>query len=163
MSVSGKYKDKNGTTRVGDSLRWLAKNGKKFSPQLLDLAASVTGIKQLSALGDAIKGDKDLTPEDKDLLIMQLQYDMQLETEISRRWEADLHSDSWASKNIRPYTLAFLLVCMFLFIMLDSSLEGFKIAPEWIGLLQALLVTAVGGYFVVRSGEKIINKVKNKT
>jgi len=94
---------------------------------------------------------------------MQLQYDMQLETEISRRWEADLHSDSWASKNIRPYTLAFLLVCMFLFIMLDSSLEGFKIAPEWIGLLQALLVTAVGGYFVVRSGEKIINKIKNKT
>ena len=116
MSVSGKYKDKNGTTRVGDSLRWLAKNGKKFSPQLLDLAASVTGIKQLSALGDAIKGDKDLTPEDKDLLIMQLQYDMQLETEISRRWEADLHSDSWASKNIRPYTLAFfyLYACFYL-------------------------------------------------
>jgi len=88
---------------------------------------------------------------------------MQLETEISRRWEADLHSDSWASKNIRPYTLAFLLICMFVFIMLDSSLEGFKMASEWISLLQALLVTAVGGYFVVRSGEKIINKIKNKT
>jgi len=163
MSAEGKYKEKNGTTRVGDTLRWFVKNGKKFSPQLLDMAAGITGIKQLTLLGDAIKGDKDLKPEDKDLLLMQLQYDIQQEEQVTRRWEADLHSDSWASKNIRPYTLAFLLVCMFVFIMLDSSLEGFKIAPEWIGLLQALLVTAVGGYFVVRSGEKIINKVKNKT
>ena len=51
---------------------------------------------------------------------------------------------------------------MFIFILLDSSLEGFKMAPEWIGLLKGLLMTAVGGYFVVRSGEKIINKIKNK-
>ena len=160
MSVNGKYKEKNGTTRVGDSLRWLAKNGKKFSPQLLELAAGVTGIKQLSALGDAIKGDKDLAPEDKDLLLMQLQYDMQLETEISRRWEADLHSDSWASKNIRPLTLAFLLICMFVFIMLDSALDGFKIAPEWIELLKGLLMTAVGGYFVIRGAEKITKNIK---
>ena len=30
--------------------------------------------------------------------------------------------------------------------------------PAWITLLQGLLMTAVGGYFVVRSGEKIMNK-----
>jgi len=155
-----KYKDKNGTTRVGDALRWLVKQGKNVSPELLDLASGITGIKQLSSLGDVIRGDKGLSKEDKDLLLQELQYDMQLETEITKRWEADLHSDSWASKNIRPLTLAFLLICMFVFIMLDSSLEGFKIASEWIGLLKALLVTAIGGYFVVRSGEKIVNKIK---
>jgi hypothetical protein len=44
--------------------------------------------------------------------------------------------------------------------MLDSALDGFKIAPEWIGLLKGLLMTAVGGYFIVRSGEKIVNKLK---
>ncbi len=157
---TGKYKDKNGTTRVGDALRWLVKQGKNVSPELLDLASGITGIKQLSSLGDVIRGDKGLSKEDKDLLLQELQYDMQLETEITKRWEADLHSDSWASKNIRPLTLAFLLICMFVFIMLDSSLEGFKIASEWIGLLKALLVTAIGGYFVVRSGEKIVNKIK---
>jgi len=155
-----KYKDKNGTTRVGDALRWLVKQGKNVSPELLDLASGITGIKQLSSLGDVIRGDKGLSKEDKDLLLQELQYDMQLETEITKRWEADLHSDSWASKNIRPLTLAFLLICMFVFIMLDSSLQGFKIASEWIGLLKALLVTAIGGYFVVRSGEKIVNKIK---
>jgi len=157
---TGKYKEKNGTTRVGDALRWLVKQGKNVSPELLDLASGITGIKQLSSLGDVIRGDKGLSKEDKDLLLQELQYDMQLETEITKRWEADLHSDSWASKNIRPLTLAFLLVCMFIFILLDSSLEGFKIASEWIGLLKALLVTAIGGYFVVRSGEKIVNRIK---
>jgi len=157
---TGKYKDKNGTTRVGDALRWLVKQGKNVSPELLDLASGITGIKQLSSLGDVIRGDKGLSKEDKDLLLQELQYDMQLETEITKRWEADLHSDSWASKNIRPLTLAFLLICMFVFIMLDSALDGFKIASEWIGLLKALLVTAIGGYFVVRSGEKIVNKIK---
>ena len=50
---------------------------------------------------------------------------------------------------------------MFVFIMLDSALEGFKIAPEWIGLLKGLLMTAVGGYFVdTRSGEKKVKKYK---
>ena len=150
-------------TNVGNALRWLTKQGKSFAPELLELAGNLTGVKALEKLGDAIKGDKAISKEDKDLLLQELQYDMQLETEITKRWEADLHSDSWASKNIRPYTLAFLLICMFVFIMLDSSLEGFKMASEWISLLQALLVTAVGGYFVVRSGEKIINKIKNKT
>ena len=155
-----KYKDKHGTTRVGDALRWLVKQGKNISPEILTLAGNITGVDALGKLGDAIKGDKNIDKVDKDLLLQELAYDMQLEAEITKRWEADLHSDSWASKNIRPYTLAFLLLCMFTFIMLDSSLEGFKIATEWIGLLKGLLMTAVGGYFVVRSGEKISNKFK---
>ena len=65
------------------------------------------------------------------------------------------------SKNIRPVTLAFLLISMFLFIILDSTDSiNFNIDDEWIGLLKGLLMTAVGGYFVVRSGEKITNKFK---
>ena len=157
---TGKYKDKNGTTRVGDALRFLLKQGKTIAPELLNLASTITGVEGLSTLGDVIRGDKGLSQQDKDLLLQELQYDMQLEQEITRRWEADLNSDSWASKNIRPYTLAFLLICMFVFIILDSSLEGFKIALEWIGLLKGFLMTAVGGYFVVRSGEKISKNFK---
>ena len=44
--------------------------------------------------------------------------------------------------------------------MLDSFLEGFKINVEWIFLLKSLLITAVGGYFVVRTGEKVVNSFK---
>ena len=157
---TGKYKDKNGTTRVGDALRFLAKQGKAFAPELLELAANVTGVKALDKLGDAIKGDKALTPQDKDLLLAELNKDIAIEQEITKRWEADANSDNYASKNIRPFTLAFLLFCMFVFIMLDSALDGFKIAPEWIGLLKGLLMTAVGGYFVIRGAEKITKDIK---
>ena len=157
---TGKYKDKNGTTRVGDALRFLAKQGKAFAPELLELASNVTGVKALDKLGDAIRGDKALTPQDKDLLLAELNKDIAIEQEITKRWEADANSDNYASKNIRPFTLAFLLVCMFVFIMLDSSLDGFKIAPEWIGLLKGLLMTAVGGYFVIRGAEKITKDIK---
>ena len=151
---------KKGGTNVGNALRWLVKQGKSVSPTLLDVAGNITGIKQLSLLGDAIRGDKALTPQDKDLLLAELNKDIAIEQEITKRWVADANSDNYASKNIRPFTLAFLLFCMFVFIMLDSALDGFKIAPEWIGLLKGLLMTAVGGYFVVRSGEKMMNKFK---
>ena len=51
---------------------------------------------------------------------------------------------------------------MFLFVILDSTNSiNFDIDSEWIGLLKGLLMTAVGGYFVVRSGEKVINKFKD--
>ena len=147
-------------TFVGNALRFLAEQGKTVSPAILDIAGTITGVEGLSALGDAIRGDKAMSQPDKDLLIRQIELEITMEQEITKRWEADLHSDSFWSKNIRPMTLAFLLVCMFIFIMLDSSLEGFKIKEEWIGLLKGLLMTAVGGYFVVRSGEKIVNKLK---
>ena len=47
-------------TNVGNALRWLVKQGKNVSPELLSLAGGITGIKQLSALGDVIRNDKSL-------------------------------------------------------------------------------------------------------
>ena len=157
-------KKKNGGkgTNVGNALRWLKKQGKTIAPGILDLASDITGIDALDKLGDLISGDTILSEADKELLIAELELDKTREQEISKRWVADLSSDSWAAKNIRPYTLAFLLVCMFIFVMLDSSIEGFKMKPEWIDLLKALLMTAVGGYFVIRGAEKISTQTNNK-
>ena len=157
-------KKKNGGkgTNVGNALRWLKKQGKTIAPGILDLAGDITGIDALDKLGDLISGDTILSEADKELLIAELELDKTREQEISKRWVADLSSDSWAAKNIRPYTLAFLLVCMFIFVMLDSSIEGFKMKPEWIDLLKALLMTAVGGYFVIRGAEKISTQINNK-
>ena len=157
-------KKKNGGkgTNVGNALRWLKKQGKTIAPGILDLAGDITGIDALDKLGDLISGDTILSEADKELLIAELELDKTREQEISKRWVADLSSDSWAAKNIRPYTLAFLLVCMFIFVMLDSSIEGFKMKSEWIDLLKALLMTAVGGYFVIRGAEKISTQINNK-
>lgn len=147
-------------TNVGNALRWLVRQGKSISPKILEVAGNITGIDSLKELGELINKDEKIVQVDKDLLLKELELDMQLEQEITKRWEADLHSDSWLSKNIRPLTLAFLLLNMFLFIVLDSSLDGFVIDSAWIDLLKSLLMTAVGGYFVIRGGEKIMNKYK---
>lgn len=147
-------------TRVGSALRWLAAQGKNFAPDLLNIVGTVTGVEGLNKLGDAIRKDSQLSDVDKEMLLKELELDMVREQEVSKRWMYDLNSDSWMSKNIRPLTLAFLLICMFTFIMLDSFLEGFKMNVEWIFLLKSLLITAVGGYFVVRTGEKVVNSFK---
>ena len=156
------YKELNGATRVGDALRWLSKQGKSFGPELLNLAGTVTGIEGLNKLGDAIRKDGSLSDVDKDILLQELELDIVREQEVSKRWIADAQSDSWMSKNIRPLTLAFLLACMFTFIMLDSFTNGFEIKESFVGLLETLLVTAISGYFVMREVGKGISNWKDK-
>ena len=156
------YKEKNGTTRVGDALRWLAKQGKTIAPEILDIAGNITGIDSLNKLSDAISKDKELTEIDKQLLLAELQQDVIEMQETTKRWESDMSSDSWWSKNIRPLSLAFLTISLFLYIILDSSLEGFKIDNAWIDLLSSLLLLVYGGYYGMRSVEKVTKHFKNK-
>jgi len=49
-------------------------------------------------------------------------YEVEMEKNISSRWEADLKSDSWLSKNVRPLVLIFLIVCTMLLILVVISL-----------------------------------------
>ena len=147
----GDYKKKNGTTRVGDALRWLVKQGKDVAPELLSVVGSVTGIEQLKDLADKIGKDDKLSQPDKELLLEELRYDMIEMEETTKRWVSDNQTDSYLTRNIRPLTLAFLTATLFVYIILDSSLEGFKIDPNWIDLLSSLLLLVYGGYFGMRS------------
>lgn len=156
------YKEKNGTTRVGDALRWLAKQGKTIAPEILDIAGNITGIDSLNKLSDVISKDKELTEIDKQLLLAELQQDVIEMQETTKRWESDMSSDSWWSKNIRPLSLAFLTISLFLYIILDSALEGFKIDKAWIDLLSSLLLLVYGGYYGMRSVEKVTKNFKSK-
>lgn len=161
MSKQPKRKNNGEGTAVGNALRFLAKQGKKFAPDLLTMASQLTGITAIEKLGNAIKGDSALSEIDKQLLLQELEADMVREQEITKRWEADLNSDSWLAKNVRPGILCFLMFCMFLFVILDSTAAiPFNMHTGWVDLLESLMITAVGGYFVVRSGEKITSKIK---
>ena len=76
-----------------------------------------------------------------------------IENEITKRWQADSLTDSWLSKNIRPLTLATVVV----FLVLMTFFEGFGISSvneRWIGLWEMVSVTVIGGYFAVRSVDK---------
>lgn len=156
------YKEKNGTTRVGDALRWLSKQGKTIAPEILNLAGNITGIEGLNKLSDAISKDKQLTEVDKQLLLAELQQDVIEMQEVTKRWQYDMSSDSWLSKNIRPLSLAFLTLTLFIYIILDSSINGFIIDKAWIDLLSSLLLLVYGGYFGMRSVEKVTKHFKNK-
>ena len=156
MSKNPKLKKNGGQgTAVGNALRFLVKQGKTISPKILDLAGEITGIETLTMLGDAIKGDDGIEQVDKDLLLRELEQDVIEMQEVTKRWSSDMSSDSWLSKNIRPLSLAFLTLTLFIYVILDSSLEGFKIASEWISLLGNLLMLTYGGYFGARTLEKI--------
>tara|TARA_R110001606_G_scaffold399015_1_gene579948 strand:+ start:4939 stop:5331 length:393 start_codon:yes stop_codon:yes gene_type:complete len=82
-------------------------------------------------------------------------YEIQLEKEISSRWEADMKSDSWLSKNVRPLTLIFLVVSTVLMVFIDAGLISFVVDEDWKDLLKMVLITTVGAYFGGRSYEKI--------
>ena len=146
-------------TKVGNALRWLAKQGKTIAPGLLEVAGSVTGIEGLNKLGDMIRDDKHLTPKDKELLLAELEADRVEMQEITKRWSADMTSDSWLSKNVRPLALKFLTISLIVLIIVDSSITGFIVQEDWITLLSSLLLLVYGAYFGGRSLEKI-QKIK---
>ena len=77
-----------------------------------------------------------------------------MEKEISSRWEADMKSDSWLSKNTRPMTLIYLTLVMSILIILDSTVL-LEIKEGWVSLLEALLITVYVAYFGSRGAEKI--------
>tara|TARA_R110000824_G_scaffold293368_1_gene481698 strand:+ start:415 stop:810 length:396 start_codon:yes stop_codon:yes gene_type:complete len=85
-------------------------------------------------------------------------YEVQMEKEISSRWEADMKSDSWLSKNVRPLVLIFLVISTVLLIFIDAGAINFIVEAKWTDLLQLVLITVIGAYFGGRTLEKKIKK-----
>ena len=82
-------------------------------------------------------------------------YEIEMEKNITSRWEADSKSDSWLSKNVRPLVLVFLIVCTMLLIFIDAGALNFEVKSSWVDLLQLVLITVIGAYFGGRSFEKV--------
>ena len=82
-------------------------------------------------------------------------HEAEMEKNITSRWEADLKSDSWLSKNVRPLVMIFLIVCTMLLIFIDAGAINFEVKSSWVDLLQLVLITVIGAYFGGRSLEKV--------
>lgn len=152
--ANNKLKNNGKGTFFGNLLRSLVSTGKKVSP----IFDAITGGK-VSDILKSIGNSKELTELEKEMLVKELEQDVIEMQEVTKRWQSDMLSDSWLSKNIRPLSLAFLTLTLFIYIILDSALEGFKIDEQWISLLGNLLMLAYGGYFGARTLEKI-RKIK---
>ena len=77
-----------------------------------------------------------------------------MEKTTTERWKADMNSDSWLSKNVRPLVLIFLVVSTVLLVFIDAGVLSFVVEAKWTDLLQLVLITVIGAYFGGRSLEK---------
>jgi hypothetical protein len=103
-----------------------------------------------------------LPPEDKEKAMKLLEMDIIEMQEVSKRWESDMKSDSWLSKNTRPLSLIFLTISMVILIILDSFQWTFTVDTGWVELLKTLLVTVYVAYFGSRGAEKFKSISNNK-
>lgn len=77
------------------------------------------------------------------------------ENNVSDRWKADMGSDSWLSKNIRPMTLVYILTAYLLFAALSAA--GIQVQESYVQLLGQWGMLVMTAYFGGRTVEKIMD------
>lgn len=106
-------------------------------------------------LDEVITTDEEREAAKAKIKQMLLDSEANMQNEVTSRWEADMKSDSWLSKSIRPMVLAWLVICTTLLIFIDAGVIMFNVEDKWVDLLQLVLITVIGSYFGGRSIEKI--------
>ena len=106
-------------------------------------------------LDEVITTDEERLNAKRKLKELILGHEAQMEQNITDRWKADMNSDSWLSKNVRPLMLIFVMVCTMLLIFIDAGFLSFEVESKWVDLLQLVLITIVASFFGGRSLEKI--------
>ena len=91
--------------------------------------------------------------------LAQLNADVSEGQELTKRLQADMASDSWLSKNIRPLTLIFILMAYTGFAI--ASMFGFETRNNYVELLGNWGMVVMSFYFGGRSAEKIMD-MRNK-
>jgi|TARA_Y100000401_G_scaffold43812_1_gene33483 hypothetical protein len=123
--------------------------GKIFSAGAGELVKNVGGV--IDSLHTSKEEKLEAERKIKELVA---NYEIEMEKQISDRWKADMNSDSWLSKNVRPMVLIFLVISTVLMIFIDAGTINFNVEPKWTDLLQLVLITVIGAYFGGRSLEK---------
>ena len=125
---------------------------KIFSGGASKLVESVGGV-----LDDIITTKDEKLEAKRKLKELIMSHEVEMEKNITSRWESDMKSDSWLSKNVRPMMLIFVMVCTMILIFIDAGFIAFEVEEKWTDLLTMVLITIVGSYFGGRSLEKVKN------
>ena len=88
--------------------------------------------------------------------------DSDAQAQVTDRWKADMASDSFLSKNIRPLVLIFLTAVFTILSFFDGNVGEFSVAEQYVPIFQSLLITVYGAYFVGRTWEKAKRSGNNK-
>jgi uncharacterized membrane protein (DUF106 family) len=92
--------------------------------------------------------------------LAKLQADMNEQDNLTKRAEADMKSDSWLSKNIRPMTLIFILVTYTVFGMMSAW--DIEVNNNYVELLGQWGMLIMSFYFGGRTLEKIMDMKAKK-
>ena len=124
--------------------------GKIFSSGAEGLVKGVGGV-----IDNLVTSKEEKMEAQRKIKKLIADYEVEMEKQITSRWQADMNSDSWLSKNVRPLVLIFLVVCTVLMIFIDAGTIAFEVEAKWTDLLQLVLITVIGAYFGGRSLEKV--------
>lgn len=92
--------------------------------------------------------------------LAELAADGKEQDNLTSRLQADMVSDSWLAKNIRPLALVFILVSYMTLTILDASIEGFDVRQPFVELLGNWGILIMSFYFGGRTWEKIAGMKK---
>ena len=123
--------------------------GKIFSSGAEGLVKGVGGV-----IDNLVTSKEEKMEAQRKIKKLIADYEVEMEKQITSRWQADMNSDSWLSKNVRPLVLIFLVVCTVLMIFIDAGTISFTVEEKWTDLLQLVLITVIGAYFGGRTMEK---------
>jgi len=141
-----KFKD----TRVG---KFLKDKGPDILSGVGDLVPDA-GL--LSVVAKAVSGSNMSAADKLEFERLANEFEIELQLQVTRRWEADTKAKYWLPNNIRPITLVTLTVVTLTFIGVDAAGGvDFTLGEGHLDLLQYLTMTAFAAYFSGRSLEKL--------
>ncbi len=106
------------------------------------------------------KAQKELLQMQQEGRLAELNADNIEAQELTKRQEADMSSDSWLSKNIRPGTLIFILVVYASFAMMSAW--DMEVNNNYVELLGQWGMLIMSFYFGGRTLEKIMDMKSKK-
>jgi len=135
-------------TKIGS---WL----KDKAPKIFETVAdALPNVGLLGVVKNLVNSDSSLSHEEKlEFEKLEQQERIALEKNITERWTSDVSSKSWLARNIRPLIVLTLTFMFLVFIMIDTF-ATVQIRESWIKMYETILMTTIGGYFVVRSVDK---------
>ena len=158
MSENPKLKKNGGPgTKVGNLLRGLVDIGKAVSPQLKSIIDTVQGTESFNSIESEL-AKEGFDDNELKFLLTELEKDKQELVEITKRWEADMKSDSWLAKNVRPFSLLLYNIGIFTLIIMDSWVNGFSVDNQWITILltnSGMINTAYFGSRYLQKRDKL--------
>ena len=84
------------------------------------------------------------------------------EKELTARLQADMASDNWLAKSVRPIGFIVWTIVLLIMIFADGNMGGFEIKSSYLPLIETVYVSYLAFYVGSRGVEKSIRLWKNK-